>query len=117
MNDPIDDRQIEDYLRSFHPLPAAPLVEPQRRWRFVTLGALAAAAMIVLLLILRFRREAPALIETHPITIGSANQLLAGSSSWNLTDDAGFAFRASTVKFIPRQTSALEFLGREDLSK
>jgi hypothetical protein len=117
VNEPIDDRQIEDYLRSFHPLPAAPLPEPKSRWRFATLSALAAAAMIVLLLIPQFRREAPALAEQQPITIGSANQLLARSSSWNMIDDAGFAFRSSQARVSPRHRSVLEFLGREDLSK
>jgi hypothetical protein len=117
MNDRIDDRQLEEYLRSFQPLPPAPLSIPERRWSFVALSPLAAGIIIALVLLFQLRRIAPVRVEPEPITIGSANKLLTRSSSWNsLIDDPGFAFR-SWANVTTRRGGALEFLGQEDFSK
>ena len=117
MNDRMDDRQLEEYLRSFRPLPPAPLPVPETRGSFFAQIAVAAAIIISLLLYFQFDRIGPVLVESQPITIGSANQLLTRSSSWNsLIDDPGFAFRARQND-IPRRQSALEFLSQEDSSQ
>jgi len=72
----------------------------------------------VLTLIPQFRNAPPALTATQPITIGSANKLLANTSSWeSVSDDAGFAFRTASAQTIPKYRSALDFLSQEDLSK
>jgi hypothetical protein len=120
----MDDPRMEAYLRTFQPLPAAPLpasVEPVRqlrRWGFVALSAAAAAVITVLLLIPRFRTVPPVVVGTQPMTIGSANQILSGSPSWKSTiDDAGFAFHSSSATPLPGRRSVIAFLGQEDLSE
>lgn len=117
MNSQMDDDRIEDYLRSFRPLRPAPLPRRRRQWRLVALGA-AAALAIGVLLIPQFRRVPSGPAVPQPITIGSANHLLANSSSWKeAIDDVGFAFRSSQVNVAPLRRSALEFLSQEDLSR
>lgn len=116
MNDQMDDRLIEDYLRSFHPLSPAPLPQRRRPWRLVAVGV-AAALVIGVVLIAQFRRVPSGSHGPQLITIGSANDLLAKSSSWKeAIDDAGFAFRSSRADVTLRR-SALEFLSQEELSK
>jgi hypothetical protein len=117
VDEQIDDQPIEAYLKSFRPLPPTPLPRPARRWSSVVLYATAASVMVALLLLPLFRSRAR-VEEPAPITIGSANKLLANSSSWKSTiDDPGFAFRSDAAKVVPGRESALEFLGREDLTK
>jgi hypothetical protein len=117
VNGQMDDHRFEDYLRSFRPLSPAPLPQRRRQWRLVALGA-AAALMIGGLLLPQFRRVPSGSALPQPITIGSANNLLANSSSWKeAIDDAGFAFRSSRANVAPFRRSALEFLSQEDLSK
>lgn len=117
MNGQMDDHRIEDYLRSFRPLSPAPLPQRGRQWRLVALGA-AAALVIGVLLFPQFRRVPSESPTPQPVTIGSANNLLASSSSWKeAIDDAGFAFRSSPASVAPVPRSALEFLSQEDLSK
>ena len=117
MDDQLDDQRFEAYLRSFRPLPPAPLPRRQRPWRFVALSAAAAAGIAGLLLDAPFRRVPPVPAEPQSITIGSANQRLANSPSWkSMIDDASFAFH-SQADVAPRRSSALEFLGQEDLSQ
>jgi len=113
----MDDHRIEEYLKSFRPLSPAPLPRPGRQWRLVALAA-AAALVIGLLVVPRSRRLPSGPAVPEPITIGSANSLLATSSSWKeAIDDAGFAFRSSREDVAPFSRSALEFLSQEDLSK
>ncbi len=115
MNEQMDDHWIEAYLRSFQPLPPAPLPKRDLRWRFLALSA-AATVMVALLLLPRFGRGPSALDEPQPITFGGANELLTGSSSWKVViDDAGFAFRPSSANIAPRHKSAIEFLSQENL--
>lgn len=117
MNGQMDDHRIEDYLRSFRPLSPAPFPQRKRQWRLVALAA-AAVLVIGVLLLPRFRGVPLESATPHPITIGSANNLLANSSSWKeVIDDAGFAFRRSPADVAPVPGSALEFLSQEDLSK
>lgn len=117
MNGQVDDHQIEDYLRTFRPLRPAPLPQRRRQWRLVALGA-AAALVIGVLLLPQLRRTPSEPAVPPPVTIGSANHLLANSSSWKVAiDDAGFAFRSSPANVARFRRSALEFLGQEDLSK
>ena len=118
MNGQIDDPRIEVYLRSFCPLPPAPLPKRGRNWKFPALSAVAAGVIVMLMAVPQFRRAQSAWAEPQLITIGSANKLLANSPSWkSVIDDAGFAFRSSPAKPSPHLGSALEFLSREDLSK
>jgi hypothetical protein len=78
----------------------------------------AAALVIGVLLIPQFRRVPSGSAVPQPMTIGSANSLLANSSSWKeAIDAAGFAFRSSQANVAPLRRSALEFLSQEDLSK
>lgn len=117
MNGQMDDHRIEDYLRSFRPLSPEPLRQRGRQWRLVALGA-AAALVMGMLLLPQFGRVPSESAASQPITIGSANNLLANSSSWKeAIDDAGFAFRSSGTNVAPFPRSALEFLSQEDLSK
>jgi len=116
VDDQINDQQFEAYLRNFHPLSAAPLPKRGRNWGLIALGAAAAGMIVMLWLHLHIRRMPP-LSQPSLITIRSANQLLAGASSWkSVIDDAGFAFSSSSTNVVPRHKSALEFLGQEDLS-
>lgn len=118
MHNQTEDQKVESYLKRFRPLPPAPLPQRKRRWRFVPLSAAAAGVIAVLALLPEFRKAPPAPAEPQPITIGSANELLANTSSWkSVIDDSGFAFRASSTQPPRKYQSALEFLGQEHLSK
>lgn len=118
MSDQMDDQRIEDYLRTFRPLAPAPLPGRKRRWSFVALSAAAAVLICVLSLAARFGGFRPALAEPQTITMGSASDMLANTSSWKaVIDDAGFAFRTSRANAAPGRRSTLEFLSQEDLSK
>lgn len=116
MYDPVDDLRIEEYLRSFRPLPPAPLPKPARPWRLIALGA--AAALLMGVLLPQLRRVPPKADLPPPITIGTSNHSLAHSSSWKVAiDDAGFAFRSTPANAVPLGRTALQFLSQEDLSK
>jgi hypothetical protein len=128
MHDPIeDDHRLEAYLKSFRPLPPAPLPKVARPWKVFAFSAAAAAAVAAVLLVLpHFRHvsapvgdpEIPVTLEMQPITLGNANALLVNASSWKKAiDDAGFAFRPSLKRTGPGRQSALEFLSQEDLSQ
>ena len=118
----MDDHRIEDYLRSFRPLPPAPLPptplpQGRRPGRLIAVGVAAALVMGVLLAP-PLHRETPRTALPPTITIGSANDLLARSSSWKAAmDDAGFAFRSSPSHAARFRRTAIQFLSQEDLSK
>ena len=116
MNHQLDD-QLETYLRSFRPLSPAPLPKPERRWMWLALTAAAALVIAVLSLFLP-QRVPPARAGLQPMTIGSANQFLANSTSWrSALDDPALAFQSSSAIPAPRRGSALEFLSQENLSQ
>jgi hypothetical protein len=112
----MDENQIEEYLRSFRPLSPAPFPQRRRQWSFIALGT---AAALLIGILLRQSPPVPAeLSEQQPITIGSANQLLARSSSWKeVIEDSGFAFRTLRTGDAPLSGSALELLSQQELSK
>jgi hypothetical protein len=117
MNGQIDDRRMEDYLRSFKPLLPAPLPQPKRQWNLALLSA-AAALVTGLLLLPQFRPAMSESVAANPNTIGGANHLLANSLSWKeAIDEAGFAFHASPPNASPIGRGALELLSQKDLSK
>lgn len=116
-----DDHRIENHLRSFRPLPPAPLPRPKSPWKFAVLSAAAVLVISALVLPLRFRTATPATLpEPEPslITIGRANRLLTDSPSWKeVIEETGFAFPSPTHANTPKNGSVLEFLSQEDLSK
>ena len=127
-----EEEQIEARLKKFRPLDAEPLpleqvVQPRRR-RLVLWACAAAAIAIVVVVLLKIpygrdlapapqravkqtAAEAPA--NGRPLTIRSANELLAGAPSVkSALDELAFHGRR---KQLPRGTqSALAVLGKED---
>jgi hypothetical protein len=127
-----EEKQLEAHLKEFRPLDAEPLpleraVQPRRR-RFVLAACAAAAIAIVIVVLLKIPYEgdlttAPqhAVKQTpaeqpangRPLTVRTANELLAGAPSVKAALDE-LAFR-SRRKQLPRGTqSALAVLGKED---
>jgi hypothetical protein len=88
MNGQNDDEQLALYLKSFRPLPPAPLPHKRRPWTLYALGA-AAALVIGVLSLVPLRRPGQEAAVPEPNTIGGANLLLANSPSWkSAIDDA-----------------------------
>ena len=117
MNGPNDDEQFALYLKSFRPLPAAPLPRRRKPWMLFAVGA-AAALLIAVLSLVPSRRAGQKAAVLEPNTIGGANLLLANSPSWkSAINEAGFAFRPSPKPFAPNHRSALEILSQETLKK
>lgn len=117
MNGQMDDRQMEDYLRSFKPLLPAPLPQPKRQWDLAIFSA-AAALVMGLLLLPQFRPAPSEFVAAQPNTIGGAHNLLANSLSWKeAIDEAGFAFHASQPSASPIGRGALELLSQKDLTE
>jgi hypothetical protein len=116
MNGPNDDEQFALYLKSFQPLPAAPL--PRRRQPWMLFAVAAAALVIAVLSLVPLRRAGQEDAVLEPNTIGGANLLLANSPSWkSAIDEAGFAFRPAPKPHAPNHRSALEILSQEHLKK
>lgn len=125
-----DDDQFERYLRQFRPIIAEPLpVESRRRarWWVFALAATAALAVIVTaVLVIRFHRkpagsaisERSAAIEqltsAQPLTLRSANDLLARAPSFESAMDS-LAFQSNRIQVEPGRQSALETLAKEDM--
>jgi hypothetical protein len=128
-----DDQQFEARLREFRPLAADPLPLEQNlpaRRRKLVLAACAAAVVLVIVAAVIVRQRANQsnaiqqkvrvvdvkvvnVVEVHPLTIRSANVLLARAASVkSALDELAFHSRR---KQLPRGTqSALAVLGEED---
>jgi hypothetical protein len=128
-----DDERLEVYLRQFRPLVPEPLpaVVPghQARRRFVVWAWIAAAAAFLVMgvITLRIRSNRARAIESvgnvgnsehlmndRPLTIGSANALLAKATSFKaMVDDMAFGSR--TIPVPKGKTSAIAVLGKEKI--
>ena len=127
-----EEEQFEARLREFRPLRAEPLpveraVLARRRW-FVLAACAAAAVAIVVVVLLKISYErqaatapqhaveqttAAAPANGRPLTIGSANELLAGAPSVKSALDE-LAVRSRPKQLPPGTQSALAVLGKED---
>ena len=130
-----DDEQFEKYLRQFRPLEPEPLalvamearVRARRRpLKFVAWAAVAAAILAAVMLAVRIYQrpswvpdagQGGARIERQdsprPLTIESANALLAGAPSFKEAVD-NMAFQSSTTTISPGKRSALAALSKEE---
>jgi hypothetical protein len=123
-----DDQQFEARLREFRPLATDPLPVkrnlPARRRKFVLAACAAAIVMLIVAAVIARQRANQSnaiqqkvrvvdVVETHPLTIRSANELLARAPSVkSALDELAFHSRR---KQLPRGTqSALAVLGEED---
>jgi hypothetical protein len=124
----LNDEQFKSYLQRFRPAEAAPLPDmqrrPTRRLGFVAWSVAAAAVFLVALLLLRISSKSVDLPETNrntasivqivpqqPLTIGSANALLARSRSMKVAVD----LIISRPHTFPKGTqSALTVLSKEE---
>jgi hypothetical protein len=108
----MDDAQFESYLKTFRPIPPAPLPTSYSRSTFILLAA-AAALFIGLFL---FQPKTTQTTATQLFTIGAANAALINAPSWkSAINDAGFAFPSATATKPPSTQSAIEFLSQEHL--
>lgn len=127
-----EEEQFEARLKQFRPLDAEPLpvgqAAPAKRRRFVLAACAAAAVVIVIVLLLKISYErqvatapqhavkqaaAAAPANGRPLTIWSANELLAGAPSVKSALDE-LAFRSRPKQLPPGKQSALAVLAKED---
>jgi hypothetical protein len=125
----LNDEQFKNYLQRFRPVMADPLPNmqgrPTRRLGFVAWSVAAAAVLLVALLLLRISSKSVDLLETNrnaasivqivprqPLTIGSANALLARSTSMKVAVDL-ITFRPQSPTFPKGTQSALTVLSKE----
>ena len=127
-----EEKQFETRLRQFRPLDAEPLPvvravsSKRRRFVLATCAVAAIAIVVVVLLKISYERqvatapqhavkqaavEAPA--NSRPLTIWSANELLAGAPSVKSALDE-LAFHSRPKQLPPGKQSALAVLGKED---
>lgn len=124
-----DDRSFETYLKQFRPrapeaLPATTRARTTRR--ALALGAWAAAILLTAALLAanwsskRSRsstntggRSAPQTIGLHPLTIRTANELLARAPS--LKAAMNELVLASQEETVPKSQSAFELLSKENI--
>ena len=126
-----EDDEFREYLRQFRPLDAAPLQVRDgtrvvtRPFRLPVRFATAAACLMAILFSLFILRRQPssshtaigqgttrALDESAPLTLGSANALLARSTSAKSTLDQ-MAFGPRSVRIPEGQQSTLAVLNKE----
>jgi hypothetical protein len=129
-----DDEQFEHYLKQFRPLDPEPLpigkyARGTRRWFvFAAWVAAAAAVLVVAVLTTQPRPEPAELAHAHdagtvvgaerltnplPLTIGTANALLAQSPSVNATLDR-MAFQPQSTQIPKGKHSAFVVLSKEN---
>lgn len=127
-----DDEQFEKYLKQFRPVaPEALPVKEQARARrrpllFAAWAAVAAVILAAVMLSLRFyHRPAPVsetrggssnverLVNPQPLTIGSANALLASAPSFKAAVES-VAFQTESRPISEGRHSALAALGKEE---
>jgi hypothetical protein len=127
----LDDHQFENYLKRFRPLAAEPFqpVVNRRRVRrplvFSACAAITAVVAVAVFMTHSHKRQPRAphriaamgrirqLATQHPLTVGSANELLSHARSFKAAL-GGLAIQRPTPR-LPRGTrSALAVLGEED---
>ena len=126
-----DDDSFETYLKQFRPrapeaLPTTKRVRTTRR--SLALGAWAAAILLIIGLLSAnwtsklsrsstntVNRSAPETIGLHPLTIRTANELLARAPS--LKAAMNDLVLASEEKTVPKDQSAFETLGKENINQ
>lgn len=128
-----DDEQFEKYLKQFRPVMPEPLtVKEQARTRprplvIAAWAAVAVAIVVAVMLSLRFyQRPSPAqeagtggprvepLNGPPPLTIASANALLAGAPSFKTAVES-VAFRSGAEPLAEGKHSALALLSKEKI--
>jgi hypothetical protein len=128
-----EDEQFENYLKQFRVL--APKALPigqrgrakRRPWQFAAWAAAAAgvavAAVLTLRLVPAYSRphdaipnaaEANRIANSQPLTLGSANDLLAHSSSMEAAIDQ-VAFKSQVTELSKGEQSALAVLSKEKI--
>jgi hypothetical protein len=119
-----DDERFESYLKQFRPVTPPPLQAEMptrsRRNRLLAAASLAAAlVLIVAAFSLRVRPHrtsgaatAEPLQRPEPLTLGSANALLANAPSFKAAIDK-VSFPPPTAPSSPGKTSALAVLSKE----
>lgn len=127
-----EEERFEGRLKEFRPLDAEPLplvqTVPARRRRFVLAACAAAAIAVVVVVLLKISYErqvatapqhivkptaAEAPANGRPLTIRSANELLAGAPSVKSALDE-LAFQGRPKQLPHGKQSALAVLGEED---
>jgi hypothetical protein len=124
-----DDEQFEKYLKQFHPVaPEELAVKEQVRGRqrplLFAAWAAAAAILAVVMLSLRFYRHplpvretgssnVERLVNPQPLTIGSANALLARAPSFKAAVES-VAFQSESRPLSEGRHSALAVLSKEE---
>ena len=126
-----DDEQFEKYLKQFRPVApeALPLKEQDRARRplwFAAWAAVAAAILVAVILSLRFYQRPSPVRETRvagpnverlanpqPLTIRSANALLASAPSFKAAVES-VAFQPGSRPLSEGRHSALAALGKEE---
>lgn len=127
----LDDERFEAYLKGFRPRAADPLPIHESRHRprgafIFWAGTAAAVAILAAVLALHIRKElvrhaerisspasaSPA--ESQPLTMGSANALMAKSPSFKAMVDE-MAFRPQAVPLPEGKVSAVSVLGKEKI--
>jgi hypothetical protein len=127
-----DDERFEIYLKQFHPLVPDPMPTEGRgqasRRSFVLRAWFAAVAAILIVaaigLHIRSNRVAapntdieaasPKVVPLQPLTMRSANALLATAPSFKAVVD-GLAFRSESLTLPKGEQSALAVLGKEKI--
>jgi len=131
MQDPDDNVRFERYLKEFRPLAPDPLLREKHRGataRPFVLGALAAAAVVCIIVFSamhhhsrrtpltddKTKSEAVEMLPApQPLTIRSANELLASASSVRAAIDL-VAFQPQSTQLPKGMRSAFATLGKED---
>ena len=123
-----NDEQFERYLQHFRPLDAEPMASSERaptarRWfAFAARAAAAAAIAIVAVVLTRAPKpvyDVPISINTEwvatprPLTIGTANALLAQSKSIKKALN-GIAFQRQKTQPLQGKRSAIDVLSKEN---
>lgn len=129
-----DDEKLEEYLKKFQPLAAEPLpaterLSTTRRWSVLGAWAAAAAIVVVAAVLILHPRPQPRqsldgiqrvtrvepLPKPQPLTLGTANMLLARAPSAKAAVDgvAAQAFQFQSIPLSEGTQSALAVLGKE----
>jgi hypothetical protein len=126
-----DDERFEAYLRQFRPLAPESLPtglgHASRRRFVIAAGGTAAAAVLILMLARHIRSNPTAvsvavsnasaageLVPSQPLTMRSANALLAAAPSFKTAVDA-MAFHSQTIPLPEGQRSAVSVLSKEKI--
>ncbi len=110
-------REFETYLKGFRPVAPAPLSRRTMRSAWRSSVATAVAAAIAALLLIVPPNPPPASESSQPMTLDTAEALLAAARPWNDTlNSEGFAV-APANQTKPQGISALALLSKQDLPR